>query len=95
MPQNLNLTFESCKDIMEPIYNDMNMIYTINFFRYSKDILKDSIADLLDMRLIETVFVPHCKLSTGLALTHKDGWKIVYSGDTKPYYELVKIGMLF
>ena len=95
MPPNLKHTFESCQDLMEPIYDDMNLIYNRQFLRYSQGSFKDSIAELLDMKLIETVLVEHCKLAFGLALTHKDGWKIVYSGDTMPCDELVEIGMYF
>ncbi|KAF9184264.1 hypothetical protein BGZ51_003462 [Haplosporangium sp. Z 767] len=41
---------------------------------------------------INTVDVIHCPWSYGISMTHKDGWKIVYSGDTRPCENLVKAG---
>ena len=37
-------------------------------------------------------YVPHCKGSQGVALTFADGFKITYSGDTRPAKALVDIG---
>lgn len=39
-----------------------------------------------------TVPVDHCPQAYGLVLTHKRGWKIVYSGDTRPCLALIKAG---
>ncbi|CAO3608173.1 unnamed protein product [Cunninghamella echinulata] len=41
---------------------------------------------------IESVFVKHCRWAYGLALTHKSGWKLVYSGDTRPCQRLIDAG---
>ncbi|XP_048248471.1 zinc phosphodiesterase ELAC protein 2-like [Haliotis rufescens] len=38
------------------------------------------------------VEVDHCPNAFGVALVHKDGWKIVYSGDTMPCGRLVTAG---
>nr|XP_045597729.1 ribonuclease Z, mitochondrial-like isoform X1 [Procambarus clarkii] len=46
----------------------------------------------LDMKAISMTFVIHCQNSFGVALTHKNGWKLVYSGDTMPCQGLVDIG---
>ena len=46
----------------------------------------------MNLRSIETCFVPHCPQSFGVAITHKSGWKIVYSGDCRPSGDLVEIG---
>ncbi|KAF9101300.1 hypothetical protein BGX29_005816 [Mortierella sp. GBA35] len=41
---------------------------------------------------IRTVDVIHCPWAYGISMTHKDGWKIVYSGDTRPCQNLVDAG---
>lgn len=41
---------------------------------------------------IQTVDVIHCPWAYGISMTHKDGWKIVYSGDTRPSQNLVEAG---
>ena len=40
-----------------------------------------------------TVRVDHCSEAYGLILKHQHGWKIVYSGDTRPCPGLIKAGM--
>lgn len=42
-----------------------------------------------------TVPVDHCPQAYGLVLTHIQGWKIVYSGDTRPCLALIKAGKSF
>jgi len=46
----------------------------------------------LNLHSFETCYVPHCPQSYGVAITHKSGWKIVYSGDCRPSGDLVEIG---
>lgn len=43
-------------------------------------------------RDISTVDVIHCPWSYGISMTHQSGWKIVYSGDTRPCQNLVQAG---
>jgi len=38
------------------------------------------------------VNVEHCYKAYGLVVTHRDGWKLVYSGDTEPCDRLVEAG---
>ena len=40
----------------------------------------------------QTVPVIHCKESYGVVVGHGRDWKVVYSGDTRPCPELVKVG---
>ncbi|XP_033106695.1 zinc phosphodiesterase ELAC protein 2-like isoform X2 [Anneissia japonica] len=47
----------------------------------------------LNLTKFETVPVIHCANAYGVAITHQDGWKIVYSGDTMPCQALVEAGM--
>lgn len=44
------------------------------------------------MKKIDMTYVIHCPNSFGVAWTHVDGWKLVYSGDTMPCSGLVEIG---
>ncbi|CAG8440575.1 11933_t:CDS:10 [Diversispora eburnea] len=48
----------------------------------------------IDCRLknIASVEVIHCPSSFGISFEHLDGWKIVYSGDTRPCDNLVNVG---
>ncbi|XP_073997191.1 ribonuclease Z [Rhodnius prolixus] len=48
--------------------------------------------EALDMSRIETTYVRHCPNAFGITLTHRQGWKITYSGDTMPSESLVEIG---
>ncbi|CAB4433419.1 unnamed protein product [Rhizophagus irregularis] len=41
---------------------------------------------------VETVAVIYCPNSFGISIEHSDGWKIVYSGDTRPCDDLVRVG---
>lgn len=44
---------------------------------------------LVEVRSTEVV---HCPFAYGFALTHQSGWKIVYSGDTRPCAQLAEVG---
>jgi ribonuclease Z len=46
----------------------------------------------LHMKNISTVPVKHCPNSFGVALSHHNGWKVTYSGDTMPCDDLVELG---
>ncbi|XP_054284563.1 ribonuclease Z, mitochondrial-like [Macrosteles quadrilineatus] len=48
--------------------------------------------DALGLAQVRTCTVTHCPNAFGFAITHRDGWKITYSGDTMPCDELVKLG---
>lgn len=43
-------------------------------------------------KLLHTVPVIHIPQSYGIVLNHKDGWKMVYSGDTRPCPDLIEAG---
>ncbi|XP_015363613.1 PREDICTED: ribonuclease Z, mitochondrial isoform X1 [Diuraphis noxia] len=51
------------------------------------DLLKQT-----NMSNIETTLVRHCPNAFGVSFTHKNGWKVTYSGDTMPCDSLVKLG---
>ncbi|XP_017785544.1 PREDICTED: ribonuclease Z, mitochondrial isoform X2 [Nicrophorus vespilloides] len=47
----------------------------------------------LDMEQISTCYVRHCPNAFGVALRHRRGFKITYSGDTMPSEDLIQLGM--
>jgi ribonuclease Z len=47
---------------------------------------------LLGLTQCQTVYVDHCFDAYGIVISHLDGWKIVFSGDTRPCPQLAKIG---
>ncbi|KAI7908336.1 beta-lactamase-like protein [Cokeromyces recurvatus] len=46
----------------------------------------------LGFSTIEPVEVVHCRWAYGLSIEHESGWKLVYSGDTRPCANLVEAG---
>lgn len=65
-----------------------------NLDRMSADVRRDC-GDLeakLDVSSIKTVIVPHRGRCFGIVIKHREGWSIVYSGDTKPSEELIRAG---
>lgn len=50
------------------------------------------VTDRLDAREVLTVPVDHCPQAFGLVIAHNHGWKIVYSGDTRPCPALIEAG---
>ncbi|KAI8085970.1 beta-lactamase-like protein [Gilbertella persicaria] len=46
----------------------------------------------LGLASIEPVEVVHCRWAYGLSIQHESGWKLVYSGDTRPCNRLVESG---
>ncbi|KAI8883211.1 hypothetical protein K501DRAFT_219648 [Backusella circina FSU 941] len=52
------------------------------------EVLKDT----LGLAELQTVDVIHCRWAYGLTIKHASGWKLVYSGDTRPCEKLVEAG---
>ncbi|XP_006815703.1 zinc phosphodiesterase ELAC protein 2-like [Saccoglossus kowalevskii] len=81
--------------LFHKILDNVRIIPCRNLLPFSKD--KGENEELLHTQLnlekMETVTVNHFAQPHGLAITHRDGWKIVYSGDTMPCNGLVDIGM--
>ncbi|KAJ2080372.1 hypothetical protein H4R24_003113 [Coemansia sp. RSA 988] len=42
---------------------------------------------------VSTCSVVHCPWAYGVSITHTSGWKLVYSGDTRPCANLVDLGL--
>ncbi|MGH0142467.1 UNVERIFIED_CONTAM: hypothetical protein FKN15_039347 [Acipenser sinensis] len=51
-----------------------------------------SLLKKLDLEKFQTCVVQHCKNAFACSLTHRSGWKIVFSGDTMPCDALVQLG---
>ena len=88
---------KSYNENFEPILEDFTIIYNQNllyndFTMGQEDYRK--LCSQLDMKDISMTYVVHCPNSFGVAWTHANGWKIVYSGDTMPCKGLVEIGKL-
>ncbi|XP_053984927.1 ribonuclease Z, mitochondrial-like [Hylaeus volcanicus] len=54
--------------------------------------LENVLYGILNVKDISTTCVKHCKFAYGVAITLKDGTKIVYSGDTMPSSNLIDLG---
>ncbi|XP_065832399.1 zinc phosphodiesterase ELAC protein 2-like isoform X2 [Oscarella lobularis] len=67
-------------------------------FLYSGDMLhsghkyEKTFAGMLGMKEFICVPVIHCRDAFGIVFQHRDDWKMVYSGDTRPCPALVKAG---
>ncbi|RXM31516.1 Zinc phosphodiesterase ELAC protein 2 [Acipenser ruthenus] len=51
-----------------------------------------SLLKKLDLEKFQTCVVQHCMNAFACSLTHRSGWKIVFSGDTMPCDALVQLG---
>ena len=64
-------------------------------YSFPSDIQDASIEDLkaeLSLTDYRPVPVIHCNNAYGMTLTHKNGSKVTYSGDTRPSKELIEAG---
>lgn len=80
--------FEAISDLIDLIPNHC-LVGTDN---EDKATISEKCRILLGIRNIEVCLVHHCPNAYGVAITLEDGWKMVYSGDTMPCQELIKIG---
>ncbi|XP_063444670.1 zinc phosphodiesterase ELAC protein 2-like [Mytilus trossulus] len=84
----------SLKEVLQLVYsqNLMREPYTVPI-KNEKD---PSLLEVVKSKLNCTDFLPvpvlHSKHACGLVITHKSGWKIVYSGDTMPCKALIETG---
>lgn len=96
-PSKIKAYLSSYHGNFESVLQDFTLIgnqtLLYNDFSMDEDNYK-GFCSMLDMRKISTTYVVHCPSSFGVAWTHIDGWKIVYSGDTMPCQGLVEIGKL-
>ncbi|XP_068717526.1 zinc phosphodiesterase ELAC protein 2-like isoform X2 [Montipora capricornis] len=65
------------------------------FGEVKSNVAKDEIQKILealDLNSLEVVSVLHTRDSNGIVLNHSSGWKLVYSGDCVPSYNLIRKG---
>ena len=55
-------------------------------------VIAQSLVSALNLSAIQCVQVPHRGYATALILDHSSGWRVVYSGDTKPSDKLARLG---
>lgn len=55
--------------------------------------LMQLLGEKLGLKNVTTAPVIHCVDAFGIAIEHQDGWKITFSGDTRPVETLVDAGM--
>ncbi|KAF9107465.1 hypothetical protein BGX27_008728 [Mortierella sp. AM989] len=100
-PFKFNTFLQELSDVQDFGYKNVQFIHSedIVFWRRGEDRSRMNAAPLMSSLLglsgfseISTVDVIHCPWSYGISMTHKDGWKIVYSGDTRPCENLVEAG---
>ncbi|XP_049817981.1 ribonuclease Z, mitochondrial isoform X2 [Aethina tumida] len=80
--------FENIRNEFQLIPNG-DMIYTQ---KNTASFLHSKVLDELNMDDISTCLVRHCPNAFGISLTHKNGYKITYSGDTMPSDSLIELG---
>ncbi|KAG0198567.1 Zinc phosphodiesterase ELAC protein 2 [Mortierella sp. GBA30] len=101
-PLKFNTFLQELSDVQDFGYKNVRFIESedIVYWRDARrDHRKRSIMPVLKGLLessgfedISTVDVIHCPWSYGISMTHREGWKVVYSGDTRPCENMVKAG---
>ncbi|KAF9206105.1 Zinc phosphodiesterase ELAC protein 2 [Haplosporangium sp. Z 27] len=100
-PLRFNNFLRELSDIQDFGYSNVQFVHAddIVFWREGDDELKvnarSSMTRLFEtsgFSDISTVDVIHCPWAYGISMTHKEGWKVVYSGDTRPCENLVEAG---
>lgn len=79
----------------EPILHQMTLIPNNEFFMDVHEPTEHkykSMYKTLNVQAVKTTYVKHCAHSFGISVTLNNGKKIVYSGDTMPCENLVKLG---
>ncbi|XP_074649588.1 zinc phosphodiesterase ELAC protein 2-like isoform X2 [Tubulanus polymorphus] len=87
--QYLQSPHENIRFSMVPLQNVM--LHDVHDYTDIK--LYEKVIRMFDFEKMDVVYVEHCKNSFGIAITHKQGWKITYSGDTMPTQNLVQAGI--
>ncbi|XP_063240467.1 LOW QUALITY PROTEIN: ribonuclease Z, mitochondrial-like [Bacillus rossius redtenbacheri] len=78
----------------EPVLDDFRLIPNgdlVEGASGSEPVLARALEEL-GMRAVATAPVDHCPNAFGVAFTHRDGWKVTYSGDTRPCPTLEELG---
>lgn len=68
---------------------EVSVLEKIQLQEYNKTAIRETM-DGLGISNLESFTVDHCANAYGLSLTSKDGWKLVFSGDTRPCKNVVQ-----
>ncbi|KAF9585055.1 Zinc phosphodiesterase ELAC protein 2 [Lunasporangiospora selenospora] len=100
-PRRMNAFLQEFSDVQDFGYQHVKFIDCDNivcwrderdYRKFTSQTIMDSFLKKSGFEQVETVDVIHCFHAYGISMTHKDGWKIVYSGDTRPSQNLVNAG---
>ncbi|KAF9427791.1 hypothetical protein BGZ76_002186 [Entomortierella beljakovae] len=100
-PFNFNRFLRELSDVQDFGYKNIQFIHTEDIAYWRSDHERESAVSYpITTKLLEstgfedisTVDVIHCQWAYGISMTHSDGWKFVYSGDTRPSNNLVRAG---
>ncbi|KAJ2159347.1 hypothetical protein GGF46_003094 [Coemansia sp. RSA 552] len=86
------IDFISCNDIRLPETISPTRSQLGNNLSSAVRAKMDALQSGLGLTDVATCSVVHCPWAYGLSLTHQSGWKLVYSGDTRPCVSLVALG---
>lgn len=81
--------FEQVLETIQLVQNS-DLVYNLKVIGEKYE---NTLKEALHMSSILTAPVRHCPNAFGVSLTHVDGWKITYSGDTLPCKALCELGM--
>ncbi|XP_024892683.1 ribonuclease Z, mitochondrial [Temnothorax curvispinosus] len=79
----------------EPVLQRLTLVSNSEFFMDMHNPSSHKYRDMyntLNVQAVRTVYVKHCPYAYGVSVTLHNGKKIVYSGDTMPCENLVKLG---
>ncbi|KAG0290120.1 hypothetical protein BGZ98_003586, partial [Dissophora globulifera] len=100
-PSKFNTFLREMSDVQDFGYKNVefiecdNILYSRNSQDPRRKFAQQALAKMCaatGFKEIQSVDVIHCLWAYGLSLEHKDGWKLVYSGDTRPSNNLVDAG---
>lgn len=94
-PHQINYWLKSFHAQFQPITEDLRLVPNAQLLYNRRTLVDDEYRELiaqLELSELTTETVIHCKHAFGIIISHIDGWKLVYSGDTMPCDALVEAG---
>ncbi|ELU16505.1 hypothetical protein CAPTEDRAFT_218896 [Capitella teleta] len=92
-PRVMNDWLNLIDSLIIPIQHIADFISAELFIKHSLFYTNDkqvSVAEELDLQELDIFRASHSQHPSSIAITHNDGWKVVYSGDSKPGGRMVK-----
>lgn len=93
-PRVLGTCLASCFALLPPALRPRYQFESCGAFNSPRSLGRDHLLRRTGLGLAAAQCVPvvHCADAWGVVLTHTDGWRVVYSGDTRPCDALVAAG---